>query len=234
VLTTQFSAVAASKTFHDLFINGESIIVPSSVSPTLHLEFLNFRNLSQSGDLNVPLTAMFADPILGGPGFPALEPGLRFSSALWSVADGADYDVSFNFQVRMWNAAGQLVSRLTDNTLAILGELTGPGFIGVAEGVLDRPGNTLASKFVYLTPTAMVLQHHQVFSGGPYSELAIAKDMALLAGPGGLASVSYFDQSFSEVTGHVPEPSTSAAIVALMAMVWGATWRRLQSSSKPA
>lgn len=187
--------------------------------------FFDFHNITQNGDLNVPLDQIFVDPILGGPGAVEIEYGIRFTSAQWSLTGpGLSYDLGFDFHVRQ--SANQ--SLITDNTLEFTGGVFNGGTIRISEGVLDHVSRaTLANKFVFADSSGSKLEDHQVFPGGPYRELEISKDFAMTTGQDGQsrAFVSHFDQTFSQK--QVPEGGVGAtAALALAGLVGFATINR--------
>ncbi len=187
--------------------------------------FFEFHNVTQVGDINVPLDEIFVDPILGGPGAVEVEYGIRFSSALWSLTGpGLSYDIGIDFHVRQ--SARQAL--ITDNTLEFTGGVFNGGTIRIAEGVIDHATRvTLANKFVFADSTGAKLEDHQVFPGGPYVELEISKDFAMTTGQDqqSRAFVSHFDQTFSQK--QVPEGGVGAtAALALAGLVGFATINR--------
>jgi hypothetical protein len=159
--------------------------------------FSNFSNISQVGDLSVPLSSIYVEPIdVGG------DLGIRFESALWSLS-GADqnYDLSFNFQVS--TTSGQAL--IEDDTLAMTGGINADGATDIAEGVTDTNANTLASNYVYLNSDGQQLTDNESLTNSPYAVINISKDFAMTTGadPSSQVFMSHFDQTFSQV----PEPS---------------------------
>ena len=161
--------------------------------------FFNFQNISQVGDLTVPLSSIYVVPITVGGDY-----GIQFQSSLWSLS-GADqnYDLGFDFQVT--TTSGQAL--ITDNTLSVTGGIDYDGATHIAETVTDPNNDSLANKLVYITPTSQNLVDNEVFPGGPYAVIDISKDFSMTTGDDPLSQVfvSHFDQTFSEV----PEPSSA-------------------------
>ena len=176
--------------------------------------FFEFHNITQNGDLNVPLDQIFVDSILGGPGAVEDEFGIRFSSARWSLTGaGQSYDLGFDFHVRQ--SAG--LRLITDNTLEFSGGVFNGGSIRISEGVLDHETRlTLANKFVFADSTGAKLEDHQVFPGGAYVVLELSKDFAMFTGqdPQSRAFVSHFDQTFSQQGPEGGVGSTAALAIA--------------------
>ncbi len=227
----------ASITLEDL-LNGGSIRVYDPVNqPNLcyDLTFFSFHNLSQSGDLNVPLDQIFVDAIWPGPN----EPGIRFSSAAW-VLNGPNlhYDLDFVFQVK--HTSNAVRDCLTGSTLRFFGgiqrmfPLSSKSMVQVSNTVFDVDSRApLAANWVYMTQ----FQYHSyredghAFPGDPYGELEIVNHLEMTTRPeGGYVYVSRFDQTFSAV---IPEANTSLSVIGLAAMA-GITYRRrrVRASSK--
>ncbi len=212
------AAATTVATLQDL-VNGGQITVGDKV-------FYGFHNVTQVGDLTVPMNEIFVDPIVGGLGAPETEPGLRFSSSLWTLA-GANlhYDLGFDFNVRTSDG----VARITDNTLEFSGDFVSAGRAQVSEGVLDHgTGATLQHKLVFFDSAGSRLQDHEVFPGGPYTELEISKDFSMSTGAAADSRVfvSHIDQTFSQVPDGGPGWAGLAAFGAI-ALVGRAASRRI-------
>jgi hypothetical protein len=161
--------------------------------------FFDFQNISQVGDLTVPLSSIYVVPITVGSDY-----GIRFQSALWSLTGAnQDYDLSFNFQVM--TLSGQAL--IEDNTLSVTGGIDNGGAAQIAEGITDPVGDSLANSYVYINSTGQKLTDHEVFTGGPYAVIDVSKDFSMTTGVNPLSEVfvSHFDQTFSQV----PEPSSA-------------------------
>jgi hypothetical protein len=206
-----------SATLEDLLVPGATIVSGDKV-------FSGFHNPTQVGDLSVPLNEIFVDPIVGGPGTPETEPGIRFSSALWTLTGpNLHYDLGIDFHVRTLSGAASI----SDNTLEFTGNWVGDGRAQVAEGVLDHlTGATVANKLVFFDKFGERLQDHEVYPGGPYVELEISKDFQMSTGvdPASRVFVSHFDQTFSQV----PEgaPGFAAAFTVFGMLAWAGRARR--------
>ena len=161
--------------------------------------FFDFNNISQVGDLTVPLSQIYVVPYTYNG-----EYGIQFQSADWSLS-GANqsYDLGFNFEVT--TTSGQPL--IEDNTLQVVGAVLNGGQTHVGEDVTDLDENSLASNLVYINSSGQNLISHQVFPGGPYAVIDVEKDFSMVTGsdPDSQAFVSHFDQTFSEV----PEPSSA-------------------------
>jgi hypothetical protein len=193
------------------------------------LTFYNFHNITQNGDLNVPLSEIFVDVIWGGPGSVENEPGIRFSSALWSLSgSNLHYDLSLDFHVKTTG----LDYCLSDNTLEFTGGIRGDARTQVAETVIDGDSrDSLAAKLVYIDSNGLQLEDHTEFPGAPYRILEISKDFAMSTGSnGGYVFVSHFDQTFSVV----PEANTNLSAIGLASMAGIAYLRRRNASGSKA
>lgn len=193
------------------------------------LTFYNFHNITQNGDLTVPLNEIFVDVIWGGPGAVENEPGIRFSSALWEL-DGSNlhYDLSLDFHVKTTG----LDYCLSDNTLEITGGVRGDARTQVAETVIDGDSrDSLAAKLVYIDSNGLQLEDHTEFPGAPYRILEISKDFAMSTGSnGGYVFVSHFDQTFSVV----PEANTNLSAIGLASIAGIAYLRRRNAAGSKA
>ena len=161
--------------------------------------FFNFQNISQVGDLTVPLSSIYVVPIIVGADY-----GIQFQSSLWSLSGtGQNYDLGFTFQVM--TADGQAL--IDDNSLLVTGAIDFDGATHIAETITDTSFNPLASSLVYITSTGQSFVDHEVFPGGPYAVIDISKDFSMTTGADPLSQVfvSHFDQVFSQV----PEPSSA-------------------------
>ena len=230
VVSTALS-LQGSVTLQDL-VNGATIRAHDPVKypgVCYDLTFYNFHNVTQNGDLNVPLNEIFVDVIWGGPGAVENEPGIRFSSALWSL-DGSNlhYDLSLDFHVKQTG----LEYCIVDNTLEFTGGIRGDARTQVAETVIDHDSrDSLAAKLVYITPNSLQLEDHTDFPGAPYRILEISKDFAMSTGPnGGYVFVSHFDQSFSVV----PEANTNLSAIGLASIAGIAYLRRRNAAGSKA
>jgi hypothetical protein len=204
LLFTASNAVSQTLTLADLAIPGTSITNGDKV-------FFNFQNISQVGDLTVPLGSIYVVPIIVGADY-----GIQFQSSLWSLSGtGQNYDLGFTFQVM--TADGQAL--IDDNSLLVTGAIDFDGATHIAETITDTSFSPLASSLVYITSTGQNFVDHEVFPGGPYAVIDISKDFSMTTGADPLSQVfvSHFDQVFSQV----PEPS-SALFLGLggLALVW--------------
>jgi hypothetical protein len=219
LLSAMFCATPAAKavTLADLLQPGAQLLSGDKV-------FFGFHNATQQGDLNVPLTEIFVDPILGGPGTSLTEYGIRFSSAQWSLTGpNMEYDFGLDFHVR--TLSGEPL--ITDNTLKMAGDFSGDGRATIAESVVDAlTGRSLATKMVFMDKFGQSFEHHKVFPGGPYAEIEISKDFAMTTGsaPDSRVTVRNFDQTFSQTptTRTVPEggPGLLATFCVMGLLFW--------------
>jgi len=191
------SNAQSQETLADLAAGG-TLTVPT---PYGGLLFYDFSNISQVGDLNVPLTDIYVVPTLDDGNY-----GVQFQSALWSLGGAnQNYDLGFNFQVATVN--GQPI--IEDDDLAITGGILYDGATHVGETVSTVDDTSLASLLVYINSSGQSLENEATFTGGgAYDVIKITKDfsMTTVSNPLSQVFVSHFDQTFSVV----PEPSTLA------------------------
>jgi len=162
--------------------------------------FYDFSNISQVGDLTVPLSSIYVVPTEDEG-----DLGFQFQSALWSLTGPLqNYDLGFNFEVKTTD--GQPL--ITDDTLEITGGILFGGSTHIAEDIsLPDEGGTVATSLVWLSKSGSYTEDNEDLIGGPYAVLEISKDFSMVTAnnPGGHISVSHFDQTFSQV----PEPSSA-------------------------
>jgi hypothetical protein len=190
------------------------LLQPNTTIVNGNLEFLNFRNATQSGNLLVDWDGITVDPIVGGPGTPETEFGLRFSSAQWTlIGPDMEYELSLHYNVRTLSGA----FLISDNTLEVTGGSIPDGSLALSEGVYDTLGNPLVTNLVFFGSSGQNVQDHQVFSGGPYAELEVRTELLATNGEGANSRVfaSHFDQSFSQI----PE-SGPAILIAFSALLY--------------
>ena len=161
--------------------------------------FYDFQNISQVGDLNVPLSSIYVVPTEDEG-----EEGFQFQSALWSLTGPLQsYDLGFNFLVRTTNGA----PLIEDDTLEMTGGILFDGATHIAEDItLPSEDGTVATSLVYINSTGAYTEDDEDLIGGPYDVIEIAKDFSMNTGsnPNSQVFVSHFDQTFSQV----PEPSS--------------------------
>ncbi len=185
------NARSANVTLADLSVPGTSITYGDKV-------FYDFSDISQVGDLTVPLSDIYVVPVLINGDY-----GIQFQSALWSLS-GADqnYDLSVYFQVTTTSG----LPLIEDNTLTVSGGVQNGGAFDIEENITDPDYHTLANSYVYENSIGGSIQDHETF-GGLYAVIDVDKDFAMSTGdnPLGEVSVSHFIQTFSQV----PEPSSA-------------------------
>jgi hypothetical protein len=173
--------------------------------------FSDFANLSQIGDLSVPLSDIAVVPIIVDGNL-----GIRFQSALWSLT-GANlsYDLSVDFQVSTTDGS----ALITADTLALTGGTVGTDLTAthIAEGATDVLNNSLANNYVYINSSGQLLSDTESLLGAPFAVVDISKDFAMQTGndSSDQVFVSHFDQTFTQV---VPEPA-SAMVLGLGGLV---------------
>ncbi len=184
----------------DDLLQGEQIVVGDK-------RFSGFANYTQSGDLDIPPSAIEVFPIIAGG-----ETGLRFQPPTGWELNGANrvYNVGFDFLVSQIDN----LPLITDSTLEITGNHVGGGEARLLEGVTDAHTlATLANKDVYINIANSGIDNlidHQVFPG-PKAAIRVSKGLVLQTRDGQLDNilVTHIDQTFSQV----PEPSAFALLV---------------------
>jgi hypothetical protein len=194
------SNALSQETLADLAAGG-TLTVPT---PYGGLVFYDFSNISQVGDLNVPLADIYVVPTFDDGNY-----GVQFQSALWSLGGASqNYDLGFNFQVAAVN--GHAI--IEDDNLALTGGILFAGATHVAETVSTVDDTSLSSLLVYINSSGQSLENDATFTGGgAYDVIKITKDFSMNTGADPLSQVfvSHFIQTFSVVS-EVPEPSTLA------------------------
>ncbi len=184
------------------------LLQPNAVIVSGDKEFYNFRNVTQSGTAPADLNDIILLPIIGGPGFPESESGLRFQYG-WLLAEANQaYNLSLEYNVRTLNGSAVIDA----NTLRVTGGRLGNGSASISEDVVDQlTSNPVTVKQVGFSPVSTVLQHHVDYPGGPYSDLSVTTSFTLSTGdptatvPIPRAFVSHFDQTFTPI----PESTTA-------------------------
>jgi hypothetical protein len=200
-----------------------SMLQPGATIVSGNLEFFNFRNLSQSGNLSVDPGSISVDPVTDGAPAPATEFGIRFSSALWRLtAPNLAYAFAIDYDVRTVSG----LPLITDGTLQLTGSSIPNGSATVSEEVLDQLGNPLSppvTNQVFFGDGGIDLADHEDFQGGPFTELEIRTDFTMSTGAAVDSRVfaSHFDQTFSQI----PESGTALLAAFSMLLVFGWTGR---------
>jgi hypothetical protein len=192
------------------------LLQPNATIVSGDKEFYNFRNVTQSGNISADLADIIVIPVIGGPGFPETESGIRFQYG-WILAEANQgYNLSLQYNVRTLNASAVIDA----NTLRVTGGRLGNGSASVSEDVVDSlTTNPVVTKLVAFSPTSSVLQHHVDYPGGPYADLQVSTVFTLSTGdptasvPVPRAFVSHFDQTFT------PVPESTHAILTFGALV---------------
>jgi hypothetical protein len=165
------------------------------------LVFYNFQNVSQVGNLSLPLSTINVVAYTDVNG----NSGIEFQpNTSWSIQGALQsYDLSFNFKVTTTSGLGLI----EDDTLQVTGGEMNSGALQIAEGVTDTSANTLANSYVYITDASQKLMDNETFTS-PQTVINVSKDFSMNTGDNELAQAycSHFTQSFSEV----PEPTTMA------------------------
>ncbi len=165
----------------------------------------NYSGTSNPPGFQIPAGSVAVTPLTSNPG----GPGLQFSAGWFASTPSGiqEQDSLFQFQVNDSNTP------ITDLSLSISGaSFTGTGSIVVDEtaclgAVLPTcTGGTIITLSVFDNSSGQQLTDTASFAG--VSEVSIDKDLTVLSGSNGSASVSVLTDQFSEGTSTVPEPGT--------------------------
>ena len=144
--------------------------------------------------------------------------GIRLQGGFVDLPGGGSSDAVVTFNVTALNRTQLII----DAHLAANVALLGPGLASVTETFL--PLFPTMSLLVYDTPGAILLTDSVDF-GTPVRTLPVQKDIILFsaadAGQAGFASLSFVDQTFSQIA----EPST-ISLIGLASMFLGAMYMR--------
>jgi len=226
VLALGYAAPTARADFlSDLIASGGSITVGDKV-------FSHFGYTANSGD--APLaSAITVTPIPPG-GTDALGNfGIRFGLAGRDNPDGTPTDFLLTYTVSTTSGALLITDVHLTSNLAIAGTPpTGAPFGNIVE-TISAPGvGTVAQIDNSVTGSSSSLSATSGFvPPGPFTTLLVTKDVQLFSVAGGITTVSFIDQSFSQV----PEPSawllTTLEVSCAGVLVFS---RRLRSLAKSA
>jgi hypothetical protein len=200
IFSTVTPASAGSLTLQDMY-NGGSLT-------SGNLVFDNFTNVSQTGDLTVPLTDIGVLPIQTDGNW-----GIRFQTALWTLT-GSNlwYDLAFAFQVHTNDG-----SFIDGNTLSFEGSPSAEGHANLSESIqtLGASPATLATELVFINQAGnTTLTESKSFGEPPVpqSGIQVGKDFSMTTtgeNPSASMYVSHIDQTFSQV---VPEPGSTTLL----------------------
>jgi hypothetical protein len=205
----QAAQAGSSYTLQEL-LDGQSLVVGDKV-------FTNFRNFIGIGGApsasNITVTGQ-----IGTGGFVELF----FTSAGWFVSSGQFMDTSFAFDVLV--AAPNAIKRVEAALLA--SSTSGTGQINFDESIYEYDPSTF--------PTNLIGDIGLTKPAGPTAggldlkpfrtKLTIYKDLALIGGPNGFASISVLGQRFIQTV--VPEPSSVVLMGLGVTLMAGYAWRR--------
>ena len=192
---------ASAMTMADL-LQGGSIIVGDK-------EIYGFHNYNSIGDQPVDPSTIGVQPEMFG-----TELGVKFQSASFYVGPNQMQDTCFDFFVRIipMTGANWLIS---DNTLRMTGAGRGTGRASIIETVrTEDEMQSLANKLVIVSQLFNQTVDHKVFKDvngvlTPVPAIHVSKDIGLVGGADGVAGISDFGQTFSQV----PEPATLSFLV---------------------
>jgi hypothetical protein len=189
---------ASAMTMADL-LQGGSIIVGDKEVYGFH----NYSSFPTGGNaLPVDPSTIDVQPYIFG-----TELGIRFQSNYFYAGPGQGQDTYFDFYVRILpDHQGLLIS---DNTLMMAGSYAGTGRATIYEVVRTADEQqSLANKLVIVSQPYSQTIDHKVFPF-PVPAIHVSKDISLVGGLAGVAGISDFGQTFSQV----PEPATLSFLV---------------------
>jgi hypothetical protein len=135
--------------------------------------------------------------------------GIRFAGGFIDLDDNGASDALITFKVTATDP-NQLIN---DVHLAFNGDVVGPpgaqGFVGITETFLPTDPNVQLSVFE-IQPAGTRQLTDWADLTAPVRELWVQKDIILLAGTGAVATISFIDQTFSQV----PEPTSLGFVIA--------------------
>jgi hypothetical protein len=163
------------------------------------LIFSDFADISQVGNLEVPLSDIYVV---------AIDNGIRFQTSDWTLTGTSlSYDLAFNFDVSTTDG-----SVITGNALGFVGGYEGSGQSQIAETVNSPSQVSLANEHVYLNQSG--IGSDKTYDSATFAaqtSLVVGKDFGMTTGTGETTPdifVSHFDQTFTTV----PEPATMALL----------------------
>lgn len=197
VLSVAFASPAAKAALlSDLIDNNGTIVNGDKV-------FSDFDYLSTGQ--NPPADRVNVVPIVDGAG----NLGIRFSGGFIDLDDNGASDALITFKVTVTDP-NQLIN---DVHLAFNGDVVGApgtqGFVGVTETFLPTDPNVQLSVFE-IQPAGTTKLTDWADLTTPVRELWVQKDIILFAGQGAAATISFIDQTFSQI----PEPHSIGLVVA--------------------
>jgi len=181
----------------------DSLFAPDANIRSGDKVFFGFGAYDSNGSRPVEANTIFVEPYQD---FISHEYGLRFSSASFFVLSG-DY-LAAQFQYRVLPGDPNML--VSDGTLKMTAGQLGVGRVEIVESVFAQSGTPqLARLLDFVDANGGVFYSHQDL--GPAPAALVLTRISLDGGPagsGGVASVSDFNEAFSQV----PEPSALAAL----------------------
>jgi PEP-CTERM motif len=229
-----YESQARADILSDLISSGGSItILEPAGYPAYAKIFSNFGYSSASGD--APLaSAITVNPIPPSGLDPFGNVGIRFGLAGFDTPDGVSTDFLLTYTVTAVDAAGNPVPVITDVHLASNLSIAGnPGatefpFGNIVESVAAAGVGQVAQIDNAVTKSSSKLFDWAYFvPPGPYASLTITKDVQLFSTENGIVTLSFIDQSFSEV----PEPASVTLLG--MGLVGIGLWVRRRKALTP-
>jgi len=181
-------------------ISTPAAVVAVTNGNTFSTSGLTFGNFGYSSTASGTATAFPATSVVVLPYSSPPNSGFTLNAG-FAAGTGGTQDIAITYTVMA--AKGTLI---TDADLAIAGSVTGTGTASVGETLINTATGGLIGTLTASLPSAALDQ----ISFAGVSEITVTKDIILVGGTAGTASVSIVSQGFS--TGSVPEPTSMALL----------------------
>lgn len=147
--------------------------------------------------------------------------GLQFSASWFAVA-GSTMDTVINYCVQVLDPTQQIgaVGLSFNGTTPV----TAPGtFATVTEQVMHLDGSVIGNFSVFSDANTPFMDHLQntLPLSPPLSALCVSKDIQVVSGPGGVATISVVDNTFPQVPSGIPLPASAWTGLVLLGVVAG-------------
>ncbi len=221
--------MSAKKTWIALLGAGLAFLVTTSAQAALLSDLISGNGSITNGDKvfsnfgyiatgeNPTADRVNVNPTTDGSG----NLGIRFSGGFVDLDNNGASDALISFKVTVTDPS----RKINDVHLAFNGDVVGApgttGFVGITETFLPTDPNVQLSVFE-IQPAGTTKLTDWANLTTPVSELFVQKNIILLSGPGAVATISFIDQTFSQV----PEPTALGLIVSGIAIL---VFRRIKN-----